>query len=652
MSDLGVTRRDSVITPTPPSSPQGVIRRTPQHTPALAGVPPGEHQARRQPSPGLEDEEDDSSDSVFTSKNTNMATKDALFLGFQNAKIEAEVILDLIEIEDTMSESGIIFEQNRLNRVSAACVNMGKFLRKIEDLPNSGITADDLDDLKAEHRYVEISFQKCQAELDQAQAAWPLTEARAWFSYVLRWASANGVTALKDESVEVYDIGKPALPAVPPDQEINTKDLCRKLPSDVALDTIASNIPGMPSVMEVEAADDERFPSVDTHTPIPGDDVSIEKLEYTALTYKRNTPEIVEDTGDWEIFCLEHCLQPERKSSAIMYNINPCSSSDILVTMTKESISYGPWNCFKMMGEEILLGEPPPWARRNFEPVFDHITNFVMSASCCMVTSIESLAFLPMWKTPRPYNLVPTSTLCLLASTSLFTMEPTATSYLASLAIWRPPWYELPEEECSNNSCISVYDSVLPGREKDPLWPPSLLDTAATVLDMSYKYLDHWWLNMDKAAMWSITNLSKLDISVSGKKIISSQSAATKHTSPGQIHRLADKSLIQLNFQVWQPPWPSLLSDTKRRSSSTKLPPGSISLFSGLRSATSCLLDPVESPRLPNLCNTATTRSCMPRCSLSIVRDFSFAPCLPVDAKTLVDGARGLSSSFVTAQEL
>ena len=111
-----------------------------------------------------------------------MATKDALFLGFQNAKIEAEVILDLIEIEDTMSESGIIFEQNRLNLVSAACINMGKFLRKIEDLPNSGITADDLDDLKAEHRYVEISFQKCQAELDQAQAAWPLTEARAWFS--------------------------------------------------------------------------------------------------------------------------------------------------------------------------------------------------------------------------------------------------------------------------------------------------------------------------------------------------------------------------------------------------------------------------------------------------------------------------------------
>ena len=57
-----------------------------------------------------------------------MATKDALFLGFQNAKIEAEVILDLIEIEDTMSESGIIFEQNRLNLVSAACIKRSIYI--------------------------------------------------------------------------------------------------------------------------------------------------------------------------------------------------------------------------------------------------------------------------------------------------------------------------------------------------------------------------------------------------------------------------------------------------------------------------------------------------------------------------------------------
>ena len=65
-----------------------------------------------------------------------------------------------------------------------------------------------------------------------------------------------------------------------------------------------------------------------------------------------------------------------------MYDITPCSSFDILVTMNKEPISYGPWICYKMMGEEILLGEPQPWVRRNFEPVFDHnITNFVMSAS-------------------------------------------------------------------------------------------------------------------------------------------------------------------------------------------------------------------------------------------------------------------------------
>jgi hypothetical protein len=38
MSVLGVTRHDSVITTTPPSSTQGVIRRNPQHTPVLSQV--------------------------------------------------------------------------------------------------------------------------------------------------------------------------------------------------------------------------------------------------------------------------------------------------------------------------------------------------------------------------------------------------------------------------------------------------------------------------------------------------------------------------------------------------------------------------------------------------------------------------------------
>ena len=63
-------------------------------------------------------------------------------------------------------------------------------------------------------------------------------------------------------------------------------------------------------------------------TPISGDDVIFDKLKYTALTYNRNTPEMVEDTyaaaeditasvadieseGDWEIFCLEHGIQPD-----------------------------------------------------------------------------------------------------------------------------------------------------------------------------------------------------------------------------------------------------------------------------------------------------------------------------------------------------
>jgi hypothetical protein len=150
----------------------------------------------------------------------------------------------------------------------------------------------------------------------------------------------------------------------------------------------------------------------------------------------------------------------------------------------------------------------------------------------------------------------------------MFTMEPAATSYLSSLPIWRPPWYELPEEDCSNDSCISVYNSVLSG------------------------------------------NLSKLDNSVSGERVISSQSAASKHTSPGQVHLLTVESMIQLNFQVCQPPWPNWSSNTKRSSSLT-LPRGFISLFSMLWSATLCLLDPVEPPWLPDLSNPATSRPCM-----------------------------------------
>ena len=73
MSDPGVNRRGSVITPTPPNSPQGVIRRTPQHTPALAGVPLGEHQGRRQPLLGPEALEDDS---VFSAPNSKDNTRE------------------------------------------------------------------------------------------------------------------------------------------------------------------------------------------------------------------------------------------------------------------------------------------------------------------------------------------------------------------------------------------------------------------------------------------------------------------------------------------------------------------------------------------------------------------------------------------------
>ena len=51
--------------------------------------------------------------------------------------------------------------------------------------------------------------------------------------------------ALKDESVEVCDISE----AVSPDPETDIMDLCRELPSAVALDTSASNIPWLPSMM-------------------------------------------------------------------------------------------------------------------------------------------------------------------------------------------------------------------------------------------------------------------------------------------------------------------------------------------------------------------------------------------------------------------
>ena len=63
-NDLGLIEHDSVITLTTPSNPPGVIRRTPQHAPALAGVPPEAHQARTQPSTGSEEQVADGLDDV------------------------------------------------------------------------------------------------------------------------------------------------------------------------------------------------------------------------------------------------------------------------------------------------------------------------------------------------------------------------------------------------------------------------------------------------------------------------------------------------------------------------------------------------------------------------------------------------------------
>ena len=132
-----------------------------------------------------------------------MATNEELIADFKDEKIAAKMYLELVN--DAMTELDLTYLQNELNHISATYINMGKILREIEALPDSAITADDIDDLKAEHKYVEVSLQKCKAawqrQQEQIQDTIPITEARAWFSYVLRWASANGVSALKEESV-------------------------------------------------------------------------------------------------------------------------------------------------------------------------------------------------------------------------------------------------------------------------------------------------------------------------------------------------------------------------------------------------------------------------------------------------------------------
>ena len=190
MSDLGVNRRDSVITPTPPNSPQGVIRRTPQHTPALAGVPLGEHQARKQPTLGPEALEDDSVFSAptsrdsqrnkqeegldyslfsssstttplvgeetitsihfsYTSVDSTMATKEELVNNFKDEKVTAEIYLELITIKDTMTADDFTLAIKQLRLATASYVNMS-ILYKIKLLHDSTITKDELDDLKGD----------------------------------------------------------------------------------------------------------------------------------------------------------------------------------------------------------------------------------------------------------------------------------------------------------------------------------------------------------------------------------------------------------------------------------------------------------------------------------------------------------------------
>ena len=213
-----------------------------------------------------------------------MASKEELVSNFKGEKATAKMFLKLINIENNMTadDLSLVHEQRRL--ATDSYINMAILFRvKIEALPNSAIAEDDLNDLKAD-----------------------LGEMKARIRQAIRAiAKAN------------------AEPALPPDPDTNSMDLCRKLPSDVALHASVPSIPRLPTMMAVNAAD-KMLSRVET--PISGDDVIFDKLKYTALTYNRNTPEMVEDTyaaaeditasvsdeseGDWEIFCLEHGIQP------------------------------------------------------------------------------------------------------------------------------------------------------------------------------------------------------------------------------------------------------------------------------------------------------------------------------------------------------
>ena len=395
-----------------------------------------------------------------------MASKEELVSNFKGEKATAKMYLKLITVENTMTADDLSLVHEQLRLATDSYINMAILLRvRVEALPNSAIAEDDLNDLKAD-----------------------LGEMKSRIRQAIRAiAKAN------------------AEPALPPDPETNIMDLCRKLPSAVALH---ASVPRLPTMMEVNAAD-KMLSRVET--PISGDDVIFDKLKYTALTYNRNTPEMVEDTyaaaeditasvsaveseGDWEIFCLEHGIQPaavdvifpfvsgtvKKIPRPILLDLSPVSFLDMgnisnlpelpasvlrkrtCSNMPAASEHLSPGQVWKL-DERSSSTKLPPGSSLISVPKSTTMDPAIPRPCCTLPGEISleqlSLGPLSLWKPPWlclhyliPWRLTRSS---LTSTTDLYSTQDLPLISMLPITMWRPPWCELPEEEHSNGSCIS-----------------------------------------------------------------------------------------------------------------------------------------------------------------------------------------------------
>ena len=241
--------------------------------------------------------------------------------------------------------------------------------------------------------------------------------------------------ALKDESVEVCDISE----AVSPDPETDIMDLCRELPSAVALDTSASNIPWLPSMMEVEAAD-EKLHSVDTS--ISGDDIFIEKEKNSALSYNRNALEMNELKFNSSIFLSR--LEPTSLSESLDSKILFSNSTSVqLFLLFLLGSTY-----FLLSYTYLLTMLPITMSRKHTTMATDCLT-LEMESSYLPWLHTTGLG-MPLW----PRYTVP-GQLCCMPSTST-SMSPTTRLLDPSCSMcgnmWKPPWCPL-----DNSTMPSVF---------------------------------------------------------------------------------------------------------------------------------------------------------------------------------------------------